>query len=164
MKLFGLMCIFFGCTAVGVYASQKLRQRVEAVGVLLSLLETISAYIRYQSLPLEDVFAAAAENPNFKKLSFLRSLVFSPDISFAEKWTSVLQAEHTLPQQAKQILLRLGNSLGVTDVQGQLSVLQLHRKELASLEEEMREIYRSHGELYRRLGILSGLMLVLLLA
>ncbi len=164
MKLAGLLMLLCGCVTAGILASRNLRQQAEITGKLGSLLDLLAAHIRFQSLPLEDLFALAAERPELMQLTFLQGLSFAPDIPFSAAWEQAVRKSDILPATTVPILLSLGSSLGTTDAQGQLSALAVHRQELLELEQDMKEKYRSHGALYRKLGILGGITLVLLLA
>ena len=48
-------------------------------------------------------------------------------------------------------------------MEGQLAALELHRRRMDALADELKTISDKKGELYRRLGVLLGAMLAVML-
>ncbi len=165
MKWLGIICLFLTCAGMGFYAARMLRTRLVHTRKLSALLEDFAAHIRYQCLPLEDLLTLFAEHPNYTGFSFLRQVSrdFSPGIPPRTLWKDAVSADAAVPPQAVGILCALGNVLGTTDMAGQLAAIDLHRRELDGLAQELHTACEKKGELYRRLGVLLGAMLAILL-
>ncbi len=165
MKWLGMICIFLMSTGIGVYASHKMRTRFLHTQKLNALLADFSSYIRYQCTPLEDLLHLFAKHPNYSEFSFLQnsSARFSAGTPPQIIWHESIAEDPAITPMAKEILYDVGNTLGTTDVEGQLATLELHRKQLEVLASELKENYRMKGELYRRLGMILGIMLAVIL-
>lgn len=161
MKFLGILCIILSCAGTGIYMASHLKNQVRQYQKLLAFLEDCAIYIRYQSLPLQELFAMLAEHPDYESLDFLRKLKISPEFSPEILWYGAVQ-ESRLPSGAKQILQNLGHELGKTDIQGQLAVLALYQTQMQTACEQCRVCYEKKSKLYQSLGWLGGAMLAIL--
>ncbi len=84
---------------------------------------------------------------------------------FPSAWEESLQTENlnALTMEDRQILADLGNVLGSTGLQGQIDQLNLLQSRLKSQWEMASQRYAINGKLYRSLGLLGGLLMVILL-
>ncbi|MBQ8012599.1 MAG: stage III sporulation protein AB [Oscillospiraceae bacterium] len=165
MRWLGILCLFLTCTGIGMHAARQLRTRLAHTQKLSALLGDFSTYIRYQCTPLEELLYQFAEHPNYADFSFLRqvSREFCTEIPPRELWKDAVTADTAVPEQAAEILCTVGNVLGTTDMEGQLAALELHRRRMDALADELKTISDKKGELYRRLGVLLGAMLAVML-
>lgn len=165
MKWLGILCLFCTCTGVGLYASHQLRTRLVHTQLLEALLDDFSTHIRYQCLPLEDLLSMFAQHKNYAAFSFLGQAEreFSTCVPVQEIWCDAVMSDAAVTPRAADILCALGNVLGTTDMQGQLAALELYRHQMRELADEQKESVHKRGELYRRLGVLAGAMLAVLL-
>ncbi len=68
-----------------------------------------------------------------------------------------------ISRQEYEDLVKLGGMLGYLDVEMQLNILDYYLEQLKQSAKESRETAGSRRRLYRYLGLLSGMFLVLLL-
>lgn len=164
MRLAGIICLFMTCTGIGIYAARRLRTRLRHAQCLAALLCDFSTYIRYQCTPLEELLYQFAEHPNYREFTFLRrvSTAFCPGTAPGILWKEAVSADPAVFPQAAEILMALGNVLGTTDLEGQLAALELYRRQMDVLAEELKAACDQKGGLYRRLGVLLGAMLAIL--
>lgn len=165
MKWLGIFCLFLTSAGLGMYAARSLRTRLRHTRQLSALLTDFAAHIRYQCLPLEDLLHLYAEHPNYSAFTFIKrvSREFCTEIPMCILWKDAVSADDAIVPEAKTILTNLGNVLGTTDLEGQLAALALHRRQLDELTEQLKETSQQKGELYRRLGVLLGAMLAVML-
>ena len=81
--------------------------------------------------------------------------------SFRLPRVPVLIEKHLSPE-VKEVLLELGEELGTTDLEGQLSALSQAHIQLQRFQDTYRVTYQKKGKLYRSLGLLAGLLLAVL--
>ena len=165
MKSLGILCILAACAGTGIYMAMRLRNQFRQYQKLLAFLEDCAVYIRYQGLPLQELFAILAEHPDYESFDFLGKLKKSElsfQISPEVLWTEAIQSS-MIPLEAKQILQNLGHELGKTDTQGQLAVLELYQTQMQMAYEQFRTGYQKKSRLYQSLGWLGGAMLAVLL-
>lgn len=165
MKWIGILLLFLASSGTGLYASQSLRNDVKRTENLITLTEECSAYIRYQQTELHELIDILSTNPTYQGFHFLREISENqnPYCTPSTIWSEAVQNDTAIPVKTREILESLGHILGTTDVNGQLSALELHRTQLQQTLSDYRERYQKQGKLYQSLGILTGCMLGVLL-
>lgn len=163
MKLFGCLLIAAVCGTGGMLAAQRLSQRVMQLRLLIQLLNDMMNLLRYTLPTVGDLLLTLAAQPCYQTLFFLTDAAETPSHApFPDCWQRALEL-HPLPQEEQTILLQVGNTLGSTDLDGQLSALSLCREQLQSLLLRAEAGQQSRSTLYRSMGLLTGLFLVILL-
>ena len=66
-------------------------------------------------------------------------------------------------KEDEKILLDFGQMLGVSDLEGQLKNIRFTLRQLEIQEKKAEEARRKNETMYRRLGVLGGLALIILL-
>jgi len=162
VKLFGILLLFFCCAGTGILASHQIRNQIRIWSVLIALIEDCMIYIRYQHLPLPELFELLKEKPAYQHLDFLQEFSFTPEVAPETLWKQALEGSR-LPSQAREILCNMGSELGRTDIQGQLAVLTLCRTQMQNALENCRTSCEQKGKLYQALGWLGGAAVAVLL-
>ena len=107
------------------------------------------------------------EKKALKDLSFLAVCLHlcKQGTAFPVYWRESLETDGLDPLTVvdRQILTDLGNVLGSTGLQGQIDQLNLLQSRLKSQLEAASQRYATNGNLYRSLGLMGGLLLVILL-
>jgi stage III sporulation protein AB len=165
MKWMGILCISLACCGIGMYMAGRLRVRTLRMEKLTAFLEDCSTYIRYQSLPLEELLLLLSEQPNYRDFSFLKTVSqqISPSMPPQMLWHEAVRKDAAVEESAKEVLYSLGSVLGTTDTQGQLAALALHRTQMQTIAAQSREKNQKQGSLYRQLGFLTAAMMAVLL-
>ena len=124
----------------GVFFSGLLKQRQTALRKISDILQQAGVYIRYNHLRLSEIFAITDE----ARFLFSDNLIEVTDrgISIEEEWEKCVNS--------------VQETLGKSDTNGQLAVIEGVREQLACCIETAREDYNRKGRLYRTLGILAG--------
>lgn len=144
--------------ACGIYNADKLRRRVELCTEAEKAMRLFEALIRTSGADVYRLIAALkAERP--QRLGFVYSLPdsFSSDCDIRQCWRELLMRENDIPDEEKNILIDLGNMLGTTDIEGQLSCISAQLVLMSSLREQRAAEYRQKGRLYRSLGVMAGI-------
>ncbi len=165
MKMLGIICTVLFCCGAGMLVSLSIRERVRHTEQLAMLLEEIRVRMQYQQLPIDEMLSLFAVHPNYQEFQFLQhtQAALSADEPPMQIWCEEVMRDSAVVPAAKDILCDLGNILGTTDLDGQLSALSVHRMQLQRLSDEMRENCRKRGTLSCQLGGLAGAMLAVLL-
>lgn len=114
------------------------------------------------------ILKAASVSPEFQSLLFLQEAAshLEEDGEFHTAW------RHGISRQGKatglapadmELLQHFGDSLGRTDVEGQLENCRIYAEQLAQRLEQARMEASSKNRLYTTLGVTGGLALALLL-
>ena len=81
-----------------------------------------------------------------------------------EVWTNCIQeADISIKQEDKDILKRLGKLLGQTDVEGQVSEIEVIQSFLDIQIEKAEEEKKKNQKMYKTLGVVMGLAFVIIL-
>ena len=166
MKWAGLLLIVLTGGAIGWRQALGLRQRTAALEELLRWIRQLAAVMRYTAAPLGELLADSSLREGYPALPFLAALAQQADGgSFSEIWRRSIDSEQGLAftEEDRALLLRFGDQLGQTDIEGQLAHCALYVELLEERLAEAREAQRTKGHMYATLGVSGGLALAILL-
>ena len=165
MKLWGILLLLLSSAGTGMLAASRLTADRQALELLCAWTEDAAASIRYTQTELPELLAMLANHPNYRRFRFAEEILgqLSPLTPPEMLWKAAVLSDTAVPDAAKEILIRLGTSLGTTDCEGQLASLALCRTQLLHAAEEAAENARVKGRMYRALGFLGGAMAAVVL-
>jgi stage III sporulation protein AB len=131
--------------------------REESLRELTRALQEMSLLIRHRALPVRDLFTELSRYEFFSKISEFG------DLDFREEWVEVTDTLTELTESERKIIKSIGLSLGTSDVEGQLSMLEVNAQLLTKHGDEAHEQYLKKGRLYRSIGVLAGLFVAILI-
>jgi stage III sporulation protein AB len=164
----GIFLTLISATGVGYLMAIKFRARRWIIKSLITALNILKIEITYSRTPLEGAFKKVASSSDklvsdlFYKASFY--LGEQIGLTAAEAWEKGLKEwdKGFLTREDKDILIAFGTSLGTSNVENQEKnfnmTLELLKRQLDFAEEEGRK----NEKLYRNLGFLLGLAIVIL--
>jgi stage III sporulation protein AB len=161
IKIISCICFICAGAVCGAVQAEKLRKNRNICRDICDMLNVISSLIRYRAL---DVYEIAAELKNEKfdeKLRFVSSLSehYEPGTDFHEMWNSAVLLDSDIPEEESCILISFGNSLGTSDIDGQLLSIASASERLNEIEKQRSAEYTKKSRLYRSVGILFGTMI-----
>ncbi len=141
---------------IGFAMSDRLKKRTEQLRLLISMLEEMSALMKYRAVSTDELLKTLSEQPAFRDSEFLSLFSRERELPFREAWCVAVKKTVFFSEDDRRILLYLGERLGTTDPEGQLSLFSISRefaeRGLAEAEEE----YRAKGQLIRKVSLLCG--------
>lgn len=159
LRLFGVMLIFSSCCSVGIYLSAGMKKKLERLAVFRRMADEISTLIRYRGLTVREIISVLKGGGNYSEILFLQTGDFEDKSrSVGEIWAEAVGDDCTMSGEEKKLILRLGQQLGTTDTQGQLSVIAVFCEDLRVMTEKQSERYAVKGKLFRSMGIIAGAM------
>jgi stage III sporulation protein AB len=139
---------------------------VLAIEATLSLLGQISDRLRYLQPSVYSLLEYLCGNQQFEKLGYptrCRALIREGK-SFPESWRQAVgESAKILGAEEAEILAALADVLGCADLESQLAAIAYTRELLQGKLEEARTREKTYGKLYRTLGVLSGVAIVIVL-
>lgn len=133
----------------------------------MSLVEFLKARLSFTLAEPAVILQEWTQTSFIKDLPFPSACLclYEQGMVFPSAWEESLQTENlnALTMEDRQILADLGNVLGSTGLQGQIDQLNLLQSRLKSQWEMASQRYAINGKLYRSLGLLGGLLMVILL-
>lgn len=163
-KIIGLLAIISASSLFGISCSDKLKRRVSELNLINYMLDEISVLIRYKAMTVYEIINALKQNKMYEKLSFINNLECNISTPFNSAWDkSIDNMQSELETADKKLLKSFGNSLGTTDILGQLSSIEVFKADFKRLEKEASESYGKKSRLYRSLGLLGGIFISIML-
>ena len=164
-KITTLSLIFICSTGIGILMANKYRKRVEELSNMKKALNIFETKMKYTYQPIPDIFKEIAK-------SFENSIGYIFKIaadnmqtkSASDSWNIALDSVNTNMQKNDiQVLKGLSKLLGKTDIQGQISEIELTDNFLNIQLEEAKKALDKNEKLYKNLGVITGLALVIML-
>lgn len=150
---------------IGIILSKKYSNRVKELRQLRSALNIIENKIKFTYEPIPEIFKELSRKFTgsvgqiFKK-SYENMIL----IDAGTAWENGIELTNSnLKKEDKESLKGLGKLLGKTDVEGQVSQLNLINEFLKVQLENAEQEQQKGEKLYKKLGVILGLMIVVAL-
>lgn len=160
-----LIGIFSLSTAIGITIAKMYENRVIELKEFKNVLNIIKTKIKFTYEPLAEIFNQIAKDnsSNVEKIfgKMANQLNYG---QVQDVWTtSIQEADISINQEDKEIIKRLGKLLGKTDVDGQISEIDVTQNFLDMQIEKAEEEKKKNQKMYKTLGIVIGLTFVIIL-
>lgn len=158
LRLIGVFLIFSACCSAGMFVSSSMKSKLDRLRLYRNMTDEIAAFIRYQSLTVREVMKKLSLNKAYSELIFIHADYGDKSRPAFEIWNESLKMDRTIGSDERKLLSQLGEQLGTTDTEGQLSVIAVVNVRLEEMIKKQTEKYAEKGKLYRSIGILAGAM------
>lgn len=165
IKMFILILIFLASLQAGKIISKKFFSRVSELKDMKNALNMFLTKIRftYESIPESFREIGDSIDGNVGKI-FRVSAELMKEKPAGEAWEeSIDKVETNLKDEDKSILKNLGRLLGKTDLEGQVSEIKLVQEFLNTQIDVAEKERQKNEKLYRTLGGVVGLAIVIIL-
>lgn len=165
IKYILLITIFGLSTAIGVLISKSYGNRVIELKEFKNILNIMKTKIKFTYEPLAEIFKQISKDneTNIEKIfgQMANQITY---YQTKDVWENCIQdADISIKQEDKDILKKLGKLLGQTDVEGQISEIEVTQNFLDMQIEKAEEEKKKNQKLYKTLGISAGLIFVIML-
>ena len=164
LKWVGGFLILAACTGIGVAKSNELKQHQDELEELKKLISLLKSELQYTKAPFAELFEKIGkkmQSPYQEWLLHLSKQLKERQVgSFWEMWCNSIEKdlkEAKLKDVEKEELKSVGKNLEY------IENLELYMEQLEFHITYIRENYRSKRKLYRSMGIMGGIFLVILL-
>ena len=163
-----LFFIFLIATLIGNLFSKKYRNRVEELKSFKEAFNILESKIKFTYEPLGDIFEEIYSLFYKNKISYIfkekkKNMIKS---DFKKSWEDAIEANKQnfdLNYEDINTIKKLGNMLGKTDIQGQLSEISLNMNFLDTQIAYAEESRKKNEKMYRTLGTIFGLAIIIIL-
>lgn len=166
-KIIGSVLIGVSSYAIGVWWSGTLRNRVEDIRDLEQVLEELANEISFYSNVLGDAFMKIAKSSGKRISGILMSMADNIKTNPGRKaWAIAVGNNYKstyLLGEDIDVLLSLGDILGTSDIDGQVGHIKNVIARLANQESKAEDERRQNEQLFKKLSMLLGLTIVILL-
>lgn len=161
-----ILCLIFSSSlTIGILVSKKYSNRVKELKEMKNALNMLETKIKFTYASLPEIFKEISnkiEN-NISEI-FKKSVEKMKYLSAGNAWEEAIdEANITLKKEDKSILKGLGRLLGRTDVEGQISEIKLVNSFLDTQINLAEEEKSKNEKMYKTLGGIVGLALVIIL-
>ena len=167
IKYMILFTIFGISTSIGIMFSKKSKNRVLELKELKNAINIIENKMKFTYETLEEIFEFVSENTreNISKIFYEASKKIKGN-SIKSVWENAIkkcQNNLSINKEDEKILINLGNNLGKTDIDGQISELELALSFIDSQILKAEEERKKNEKMYKSLGGIIGLAIVIIL-
>lgn len=163
-KVIGIIIVIVSASLIGIYFSDKLKSRVKELKNINYMFEQISVLIRYKALTVYEVIDELRRNQICSNLNFIKNFASEDDIPFEKQWSkSIDNSQNYLNNEDKRILKSFGNVFGTSDIDGQLSDIELYRHNFIKIENDAKLEFEKKSKLYKSLGVIGGAFISIML-
>jgi len=170
LKLIGSILVLAASAFLGYVLSRDFKRRPQELRELQGLLMMLENEINYLSNVLSDAFERISRSSKSPVGDFFRRtldyLKENRTMTASEAWEASVRdvvKRTALNGEDEEILVSFGKMLGSSDLEGQLKNIKLAVSQLA-LQEKKAEENRARNEvMYRQLGILGGVAVIIIL-
>lgn len=165
IKYIILFLILIVSSVIGRMLSKKYVHRLEELEEMKSALNILKTKIKFTYEPIPEIFEEISKT-SMKNIGniFKRAKEKMNRKTANEAWEeAVIETESNLKADDKNILKTLSKLLGQTDMEGQISQIEITEKFLDTQIKEAEEEKRKNEKLYTRLGTIMGMALVIVL-
>lgn len=165
IKYILLIAIFGLSTGIGILISKSYENRVIELKEFKNVLNIMKTKIKFTYEPLAEIFKQISKDnqTNVERIfgQMANQITYYPT---KDVWKNCIQdADISIKQEDKDILKRLGKLLGQTDVEGQISEIEVTQSFLDTQIEKAEEEKKKNQKMYKTLGIVTGLVFVIIL-
>ncbi len=164
-------CIIIFCSGmVGQIYANSFRERTRLLSQLIHTLQVLETEIVYGATPLPFILQKVAKKSKAQIASLLEVtseiLLKKEGYTFSEAWgkgLEIAKKSSELKREDMELLINLGNNLGSSDRDNQVKHIRLTMEGLRRNYEEATLLQNKNVSLYKHLGLLAGLTIVIIL-
>lgn len=160
-----LLLIFLISTTIGNLKSKKYYKRVEELIEMKNALNIFKTKIKFTYEPIPVIFEeiGMSLNGNIAEL-FCTAHKKMNEMSAGQAWEKTVDTLQTnMNGEDINVLKKLGKLLGKTDLDGQISEIDLNSTFLDTQIKKAEEERKKNEKLYKTLGLVMGLTIVIIL-
>ena len=157
--------VFFISFLIGIIISKRYILRVKELKDFENAFNIIESKIKFTYEPLPEIFLQTSKllSENISKI-FIKASNDMKELSAEEAWIKSIEKSNTyLNKEDIENIKSFGKMLGKTDKEGQVSHLELTKTFIEIQIEKARKEEEKNSKLYKTLGVLCGLALVIIL-
>ncbi|KNZ70709.1 stage III sporulation protein AB [Thermincola ferriacetica] len=169
LKLIGAFLAVAACGGIGLTVAQHYIQRPKQLRAMLSALQMLETEIVYGATPLPDAMENVGRNCDEKIgrifLAARDFLCSAEGLTAGEAWHLAVEKygyDLAFIREDLSVLKRISGFLGCSDRDDQSKHLQLTREQLRYEIAKAEAVAQSNGKVWKSLGFLFGLVLVLM--
>lgn len=168
IKWTSLILIFLLVTLLGNIIAKKYKNRVKELKELKVTLNIIETKIKFTQQPLTEIFKEIANTEkNNKSVNIIfKEASQNMEESFGQVWSNAIsksRAKLNLTDEDINIIEGMGKTLGTTDIEGQIKEIEIIKEFIDNQIEKAEEERKKNEKMYKMLGGIAGIGIVIIL-
>lgn len=170
LRALGFILIFVSGSGMGFRAAYELQLRIYQIKRVQGILTHVKGELRYSHQPISVILKNAALKTEVPFLQILQEAAESLELhngnSFSEIWEeSIIKYGDKiyLAKDEIQMLKNFGNITGMYDKQLQINQIELQLAQWEQKRRELEEAVKENVKLYRCLGIMGSILVIIIL-
>ena len=165
IKYIMLFLIFISANLIGKIIAKKYTDRLQELEEMKNALNIFKSKIKFTYQPIPEIFEEISNNSNLNIANIFKSSRENMEnLSAEEAWIKAIEeSKNNLTKEDKNTLKMLSKLLGQTDVNGQISQIEITENFLETQIKQAQEEKQKNEKLYIRLGTTIGLVIVIIL-
>ncbi|NLL04529.1 MAG: stage III sporulation protein AB [Clostridiaceae bacterium] len=168
LKIVGSLIVLVSCSLLGYSHAKTYAKRPEELKVFQTLLQIFENEISFLSNILEEAFLKVCSCTDSSVGIFFEATVKNLEEGFCacEAWTKAVEENITktnLNTEDRSIIISFGKMLGSSDLEGQIKNIRLTVSQLKIQEQKAEELKDKNESMFKNLGVLGGLAIIILL-
>ena len=152
---------------IGTYKSRKLKEREHILREMVTFLKLVENEIKYMMNILPNAYEIARQKLNtelkIKIGQIVVDMLDSENLTFVEcSIEKNISDIECLEKYDKEVIISTLKNLGRSDIEGQINIIENTINVLETQISEANEIKNTNSKLYRTIGIITGIMLVII--
>lgn len=166
-KLIILFIIFIASSSIGYIIANQYKNRVDELKELKNALNMLKTKMKYTYETIPDIFEEISKKTKENISNIFKSSIYNMkmlQMNAGQAWKkSVIDSKTSLNQEDKTVLINLEKLLGKTDLEGQVGEIEMTNDFLDSQIEKAEKEKIKNEKLYKTLGNVIGMTIVILL-
>lgn len=164
LKLLNMILIIVICAYIGINKAKTYSLRVFKLRDLKNAFNIFKTKLEFTYEPVKEIFSEISEliysnNNNIFK-SYIENISKE---NYENAWNlAVAENSFSLSKEDIKIISNFGNLLGKTDLNGQIKEVELANNFLDKQITEAEELRKKNDKLYKSLGIIIGIAIVII--
>ena len=165
LKFLNMILIIIICSYIGIDKAKTFSLRVFKLRNLKNSFNIFKTKLEFTYEPVKEIFTEISEIVYGNKNNIFKSYVNNmKNGKFEDAWNlAVAENSFSLSKEDIKIISNFGNLLGKTDLKGQINEIELANNFLDKQIIEAEETRKKNDKLYKSLGIIIGITIVIVL-
>lgn len=171
MKVIGIAMIIASSTLIGFKFNENAKSRIEELKTIRNIVTMLKGEIKYNNATVSEALVRMAGRTygNFNRflLDMSESLNGNNQKSIDRMWSEKVKSNFSTSTYLNKNDIKefagLGRSIGRYDVESQMKSLDMFIEEITVKIEEEGQKAKSNGKLYKCMGIMAGIFIVLVI-
>ena len=165
LKYVMLLFLFLLASLLGMILSKKYTYRLQELCDMQNALNILKNKIKFTYEPLNEIFEYISKN-SIKNISniFKTASEKMKENTASKAWEEAVEkSDNNLKEDDKKVIKMLSKLLGITDVDGQISQIEITENFLKNQIQDAEIEKQKNEKLYKKLGFTIGAVIVIML-